>query len=271
MRIMHAGCLAIIAALLTTCGRPDVKVDTTLVAIKPSAEQPRADSALAAASESQEHGAVTHTSNASFRQVEHIPELIACDPAQRTSCFADRTLRQDECCTGDVVADWILVTPRSDSLQLFVGPGSGLRRDDASITMQQIGRGRAFQEHDVNTASYLRYRFPEAGAYTLHVGVRPGYADGDTVAYELRVRQAANGGALKGAPLVFLDADSLARLAIVPNRAAAAAPDGLAAFEVRPGWYRVLAPGLDSVFACRLPCTSVQAVAAGTSEQHVRF
>jgi hypothetical protein len=194
-----------------------------------------------------------------LRQVDSIPQLIGCGASERSVCVPDTTRAPDDCCTGNAVGDWILVMERSDSLEFFIGPGSGVRRPDASITMQQIGRRRTFQEHDVNTASYLRYRFPEAGAYTLDVGV-PIVAS-DTVPYELRVRQtnsAFDAHMLRGFPLVFLDADSNARLAILPKR-----PDGAdpSAFTVRPGWYRLIAPGLDSVFACRIPCTRVEAIA----------
>lgn len=214
-------------------------------------------------------GPASSSAEPRLRQVDAIPQLIACGADDRTVCVADTTRAPDECCTGDAVADWILVMNRSDSLEFFVGPGSGVRRPDASITMQQIGRGRAFQEHDVNTASYLRYRFPEAGAYTLDVGVPSGA--NDTVAYELRIRQTTplfDANLLRGFPLVFLDADSSARVAMLPRR-----PDGsdLSAFQVRPGWYRLIAPGLDSVFACRFPCTRVEAIALGARVSRLRL
>ena len=259
--------------LAVSCLRGTVLVAVFVAACgKPAPKQPPTDSGLAAASASQERGAVTRTSNESFRQVSKIPQMIACGPAHGTTCFVDSTRARDECCTGDVIADWILVVARSDSLEFFVGPGSGARRADAGITMQQIGRGRAFQEHDINTASYLRYRFPEPGAYTLHVGVPP--RGSDTTAYELRVRQTGHDPAtdsLRGAPLVFLDADSTARLAIVPDRRTAAARGDLSAFEVRAGWYRLLAPGLDSVFVCRLPCGDLRSVPLSARERSLRF
>ena len=214
-------------------------------------------------------GTASPSANPQLRQVDAIPQLIGCGAQERSVCVLDTTRSPDECCTGDAVAEWILVMDRSDSLEFFTGPGAGVRRPDASITMQQIGRGRAFQEHDVNTASYLRYRFPEAGAYTLNVGVASGASD--TVQYELRIRQtgpAFDANMLRGFPLLLLDADSSVLLAVLPKRLKAG---DLSPFQVRPGLYRLIAPGLDSVFACRLPCTRVEAIPLATRASRVKL
>jgi hypothetical protein len=114
----------------------------------------------------------------------------------------------------------------------------------------------------------LRYRFPEAGAYTLDVGV-PEEAS-DSVPYELRVRQTGpvfDATMFRGFPLVFLDADSSARLAVLPQRSVR----DLSAYQVRPGWYRLIAPGLDSVFACRFPCAQVEPIPLTTRASRVKL
>ena len=252
--------LVSIVALCSACASPEPES---------RADRGHSDLKLGTGAVQEQSTATAASSDPYFRQVSTIPQLIQCGASEHTLCLADTTRAPDECCTGDAVADWILVMDQSDSLEFFVGPGSGVRRPDASITMQQIGGQRHFQEHDLNTASYLRYRFPEVGAYTLSVGVPMGASD--TVAYELRIRQMPSAFAtnpLRGAPLVFLEADSAARLAVLPNRPSGANAAALSAFRVRAGWYRVLAPGLDSVFACRLPCTTVQSLPLAARAWH---
>jgi hypothetical protein len=218
-----------------------------------------ADTGLSSAYAIQERAVVAGTTNESLRQVSQLPRVPACSQSD-IRCFIDTASATVECCTGDLFANWILVLDRADSLELFVGPSTGTRRPDASITMSQVGRRRTFQEHDVNTASYLRYRFPDAGAYALSIGVDPG--SHDSVVYDLRIRQFDAPVARRltsTVAMIDVRADSTAQIAILPRRALAASSH-VPSFVVRTGKYKVLAPGLDSVFLCRLPCTFLRAL-----------
>jgi hypothetical protein len=54
-------------------------------------------------------------------------------------------------------------------------------------------------------------------------------------------------------------ASANARLEVRPHGLHRGAASGF--FDVRPGWYRVYAPDIDSLAVCRVPCRTAQVVA----------
>lgn len=194
-----------------------------------------------------------------IRQVTRIPIPPSCNVTTRVYCFRDTTRAMGECCSGQAISTWLVVLDSPDSLEFYVVPGSGISRRQSSIVLYGVGPIAPFQEHDINTAPYLRYQFPGAGTYTLEAGIDVG-ATGDTIPYHLRVRDdPRRPPRALVAPLIHLPGDSTVTYILRRSRLGSAPTHADSRFLVRAGWHRVLAPGADSVFACSSPCERIEA------------
>lgn len=201
----------------------------------------------------------TFTNTRGIRQVTRIPLPPACNIATRVYCFRDTTRAMGECCSGEAISTWLVVLDSPDSLEFYVVPGAGISRREATIVLYGVGPIAPFQEHDINTAPYLRYQFPEAGTYTLEAGIGVG-ASGDTIPYHLRVRDdTRRPQRVLAAPLIHLPGDSTVTYFVRRSRLESAQTQADSHFLARAGWHRILAPGADSVFACSSPCERIEA------------
>jgi hypothetical protein len=171
-------------------------------------------------------------------------------------CFVDKTRHySNECCASSSTSQWLILPAAGDSLEFYAeSPGV-----HAFLTLDQPGH-RSWQEHlPGRTAPFLRLRIPAAGAYTLTVDLDP-LDSAIGIPYELRVRSVSGKAPEHHAPLLQIVASANARLEVRPHRPhSGAAASGF--FDVRPGWYRVYAAGIDSLDVCRVPCRTAQVVA----------
>jgi hypothetical protein len=181
-------------------------------------------------------------------------------------CFIDSTRHySNECCASSSTAQWLILPAAGDSLEFYAESPSL----HAFLTLDQP-RHRSWQEHLPGlTAPFLRLRIPASGAYTLTVDLDP-LDSAIGLPYELRVRMVAGKGLARGAPLLNIVGSPKTRLEVWPhglNRAASAA----SAFDIRPGPYRVYAPGIDSLDICRVPCRTPQVIGlSGSRARTVR-
>src|SRR4051812_5611302 len=176
-------------------------------------------------------------------------------------CLRDstRTLSH-ECCDSSASSDWLVLPAPGDSVEFFaVLPES--TQVAPYVTMMRPRRRQQWQEHVINTASFLRHRFQEAGTYVLTVdlaGMEPAVG----MPYELRVRSVASAHAVTASPLrLQLAGGENVWYVVRPRGADASAGGAISDFMVRAGTYRVLAPGVDSIEICRQPCRSSSVVA----------
>jgi hypothetical protein len=122
------------------------------------------------------------------------------------------------------------------------------------INMMKPRRRQQWQEHVVNTASFLRHRFQEPGAYVLTVDLA-GMYPAVGMPYELRVRPVASAHRVTASPLrLQLPGRENVWYVVRPRGANVSAGGAVSDFTVRAGVYRVLAPGVDSIEICRQPC-----------------
>jgi hypothetical protein len=194
------------------------------------------------------------------RQVLRIPLAPECGADTRVQCFADTTRVAEECCGGGSVSDWLLLLDTQDSLEFFVVPGNGIRRRNASFALVPVGTIAPFQEHDINTAPYLRYQFPGAGTYTLSATIG---ANGEqlVIPFELRVRDDVRRSPRRLATVhIDLPGDSTTNYFVRRSRNQSTSRAVDSVFMARAGRYRVLAPGADSIFVCTRDCESVRAI-----------
>jgi hypothetical protein len=178
-----------------------------------------------------------------------------------TVCFNDRTREySNECCASSSTAQWLILVAGGDSLEFY-----GLSPDfHAFLTLDQP-RHRSWQEHLPGlTAPFLRLRIPAAGAYTLTVDLDP-LDSGIGLPYELRIRSVGRSALDSSSPLLRIVGDSTTRVEVWPH-GANRRPLSTTHFEVRPGSYRVYAPGVDSLDVCRLPCRTVRVVGLSASQ-----
>jgi hypothetical protein len=116
------------------------------------------------------------------------------------------------------------------------------------------------QEHDVNSASYLRLRVPETAPYRLTVDLDVNLiGDPVVVPYELRVHTMP-ARRIGVTPLLRIVGDKHLKARIRAIAPRMPEPRG-AGVTVSSGVYRLLAPGIDSVEVCRIPCKAPQTFA----------
>jgi len=191
--------------------------------------------------------------------------MPACDVANGVVCLADSTrVYSDECCMDLSASEWIVLAQAGDSLELFAIGGV-----PAILTLYNK---RAWQEHDVhnNSASYLRLRIPETASYRLTVDLDVNLINATIdVPYTLRVHTIPT-RRIGAVPLLRIVGDKRLKVAV-----RAIAPRGMeqrnGGVPVSPGVYRLLAPGIDSIEVCRIPCKTPRTFSvAGASSRTIR-
>lgn len=185
-----------------------------------------------------------------------------CLPSGIALCIADtaRSFRSGDVEEGDGgVADarltpWLVFATTGDSIQLFI-----VSSTSSYITMTPRSATGFGAEHAQGVdASWIRPRFPDAGAYILTARIESDSA----IAYELRVVPVIATGASRpigASATVTLSGDSSMRVGLLPAAMARGLdPAGFEKFAVRAGSYRVLLVRDTSYVACRLPCANRQ-------------
>ena len=181
------------------------------------------------------------------RQNATRPQVPACDAAKAVVCLVDstRTL-STECCMDVSTSQWLILSQAGDSIELFA-----VGKVDPYVTLYKE-RG-AWQEHDINSASYLRLRVPETAPYRLTVDLDVNLiGDPTVVPYELRVHTMP-ARRIGATPLLRIVGDKHLKVRVRAIAPRMPEPRG-AGVSVSPGVYRLLAPGIDSVEVCRIPC-----------------
>ena len=183
----------------------------------------------------------------------------ACRPEGIAMCVVDTATRVHsvDCCMSDQrQTSWLVFAAAHDSLQLFMEPAS-----DAYIAMSPRNAAGASAETSTGVdASWLRARFPVAGAYVFTASI-----ESDSPApYELRIAPVIATGASQpnGAVAALTLTGSKAEKIVVVPHSMTPAPDAdaLRKFAVPPGTYRVLLVRDTLYTVCVLPCTRRTAV-----------
>jgi hypothetical protein len=194
------------------------------------------------------------------------PAMPACDVAKGVVCLADSTrVYSDECCMDLSVSEWIVLARAGDSLELFASA-------HVPAVVDLNNKRQAWQEHDVNknSASYLRLRIPETGSYRLTVDLDVNLINAQIdVPYELRVHTIPV-RKIGAAPFLRIVGDKRlkARIRAIAPRGLESQSDGV---PISPGVYRLLAPGIDSIEVCRIPCKTPRAFAVeGPASRTIR-
>lgn len=180
----------------------------------------------------------------------------ACLPAGPAFCLVDtaRTFVSGAVDEGDGgipderVADWIVFAAANDSMQAFVVP-------EAYLTMRPWSAAGFHAEHALGVdGSWIRARFPRAGAYLFRVAI----SSDTSVGYQLRVVPVVATGASRpiGAyARLTIAGDTSTRVGIVPaSMSGVLDARAMDQHAVRAGSYRVLLVRDTSYVACRLPC-----------------
>lgn len=182
----------------------------------------------------------------------------ACLPSGLAFCITDTALTR---LTFDDVEDgggpdehfskWLVFAAAPDSMQLFVSSAS-----QAYIRMEKQTAGGFSAEHAAGVdASWIRVRFPAAGAYRFDSAIESDVP----VSYQLRVVPVVSTGASRtvGAKATLtITGPPSARMVIVPaSMARSLDASEFKNFDVRAGTYRVLLVRDTSYVACRLPCS----------------
>jgi hypothetical protein len=192
--------------------------------------------------------------------------IPSCSAAGRVVCLTDSTRHySNECCMSSSSSQWLILPQAGDSLEFFaLSPTT-----HTFLTLYQPGR-RSWQESLPGlTAPFLRKRFTEAGVYVLTVDLDP-LDSAIGLPYQLRVRSVAKGPLSSVTPLLEFVADSSSWIRVRPT-AVGNATSSSATYVVRPGIYRVYAPGIDSLEVCRMPCDKSQVIRlANGSKQTIR-
>jgi hypothetical protein len=151
-------------------------------------------------------------------------------------------------------SQWLILPEVGDSLEFFaLSPTT-----HTFLTLYQAGRA-SWQEHLPGlTAPFLRKRFTEAGVYVLEIDLDP-IDPGVGLPYQLRVHFLTRDAPASVTPLLELVADSADWIRVRPT-GVGHAPSPSATYTVRPGTYRVYAPGIDSLEVCRMPCDKSQVI-----------
>ena len=174
-----------------------------------------------------------------------------CLPTGIAFCIADtaRTLYTYPSINDEHETEWLVFAAAQDSMQLFV-----MHPSFSHISMSPFSAAGFGAEHSTNDASWIRPRFPRAGAYVLTAGI-----DSDSsAAYQLRVVPVIATGASRpigASATLTLSGDPSARIAVAPAALASrrSAPE-IETFGVRAGTYRVLLVRDTDYVECRLPC-----------------
>lgn len=174
-----------------------------------------------------------------------------CLPTGIALCIADtaRTLYTYPSINDEHQTEWLVFAAAQDSMQLFV-----MHPSFSHISMSPFSAAGFGAEHSTNDASWIRPRFPRAGAYVLTAGIE----SDSSAAYQLRVVPVIATGASQptgASATLTLSGDSSARIAVAPAAMASrrSAPE-IETFGVRPGTYKVLLVRDTDYVECRLPC-----------------
>jgi hypothetical protein len=176
-----------------------------------------------------------------------------CRPQGIALCLTDTATRvfSTTCCIADQrETDWLVFAAANDSLQLFVEATRA-----ALLTMSPPNAAGASAETALSVdASWLRARFPTAGAYVFTADI-----ESDSAApYELRIAPVIVTGAsepIGAAAQLTLRGARKAAIAVAPHSMMPATDTAaLRRFAVKPGRYRVLLVRDTLYNACVLPC-----------------
>jgi hypothetical protein len=167
-------------------------------------------------------------------------------------CLRDTatTVYSVECCMADERRTaWLVFAANRDSMQFFLEPAP-----DAYLTMAPPNAGGASAETALGVdASWMRARFPKAGAYVFTAGI-----EADSPApYELRVVPIVVTGASQpiGAAATLTLVGARKRIAVAPRSMMLTTDTAaLNRFAVKAGRYRVLLVRDTLYAACALPC-----------------
>ena len=177
-----------------------------------------------------------------------------CRPTGIALCVTDTatTVRSVECCMADQrETRWLVFAAAGDSMQLFLYP------DGSYLDMDPPSAEQYVAEHSGGAdASWIRPRFPHAGAYVFTAGI----GSDDPVEYDLRVAPVIARGASrpigKSATLTITGRPS-SKVVIAPaSMVGSSDSSALRPFAVTAGTYRVLLVRDTAYVGCRLPCST---------------
>lgn len=258
MRPLFALLLAVGATTTVACTPRDSRVASDTVARSLGVVDQKAASVAGDTDVVRSSGVATDADDtASTRYGKHeTPRRLSspsCRPDGLALCLRDTAAQvyTVDCCIADQrQSDWLVFAAPRDSMQLFLEPAR-----DAYLTMSPANAAGASTETALGVdASWLRARFPAAGAFTFTARIESSSA----APYELRIAPVVATGAsqpIGATGRLTVNGPEKAHIAVAPRSMMPAADTAaLRRFAVEPGVYRVLLVRDTLYGACTLPC-----------------